>query len=90
MSEFFTQFPITGKVVACALESLASPGGLWEISAIETLTSADDALLGGCGGKLSGVTGFLLPGTFVLRWKERIRWSRCMRALLGGRCSPLY
>lgn len=46
MSEFFTQFPITGKVVACALESLASPGGLWEISAIETLTSADDALLG--------------------------------------------
>lgn len=34
-------------MVACALESLAAPGDLWEISAIETLTSADDALLGG-------------------------------------------
>lgn len=46
MIEGFTQFPITGAAVAGALESLAGPGDLWEISAIETLTSADDVLLG--------------------------------------------
>ena len=46
MSEGFAQFPITGRAVADALESLAGPGDIWEVSAIETLTSADDVLLG--------------------------------------------
>ncbi|MCR8714892.1 hypothetical protein [Stenotrophomonas indicatrix] len=46
MTEGFAQLPITGGAVASALESLAGPWDLWEISAIETLTSVDDVLLG--------------------------------------------
>ncbi|HDS1511131.1 hypothetical protein I5U67_12390 [Stenotrophomonas maltophilia] len=46
MNEWFARFPITGKAVAEALESFAGPEDIWEVSAIETLTSADDVLLG--------------------------------------------